>query len=104
MRDSEQRHFALMRHLRENGFSSEPPIGLGEEARYAEHRRLTVSFCAGWEEAQKWEASEAERNAIANQAMQGLLAGEASGDTFNNCDDRAENSYEMADAMIKARK
>lgn len=101
MRDHRQKAGAERQYLLENKFTRDDIAKCAFPQTVQEQRckEATLAFSAGWDEAQKWEVSEAAREAIAVQAMQGLVsAGEKDLETL------ARNAYKIADAMIESRK
>jgi hypothetical protein len=105
-RDQEQKHFALVKHLRECGVEpSTFNIGPERHPEFLRQRDLTTAFSTGWDDAQKWEATEAQRQGIAVQAMNGMLASDGNdGAHFQSKEAIARQAYQMADAMMKAAK
>lgn len=105
MRDHRQKGAAHKAHLLERGFTLEEcgmHIRWTDPKRFERFRELSSAFDCGWDEAQKWEVGEAERDALAAQAMIGLLA---AGNLMEiEASNLAKTAYLIADAMIKARK
>ena len=102
-RDYEQKQFALVMCLRERGVEPRTfDIGPESGEEYARNRDITIAFSTGWDGAQKWERTEAQRQGIAVQAMNGLL-GNTSFDQLEDCT-IAKEAYNMADAMMVAAK
>lgn len=100
MRDSNLKDAMCHKYLKERGFKNgvfEP----NDLKLLEEFKTIQLAFSQGWDEAQKWEVSEAQREGIAVQAMVGLLSG--SNGTLSK-QDVAKYSYAMADEMIRARK
>ena len=96
-RDNEQHHWALIKHLGEYGLSHGPPQGIDSADGHEKHMLISIAFSTGWREAQKWEVTEAQRQGIAVQAMNGLLASDTD---YPSAEKMAEDAYTMADAMI----
>ena len=106
MRNHRQKAGAERKYLLENKFTRDDIAKCAFPQTVQEQRcqEATFAFSAGWDEAQKWEVSEDQRQNIAVQAMIGLLSGEKSGKIFQSVEHMAEYAYKCADAMIKARK
>lgn len=104
MRDHKQKAAAERAHLLERGFTRDQLDGgnLLPDS-YDRMKDCVISFTTGWEEAQKWEVSQAWRNELASRAMQGFLAG----DPMMYQKDRStlvKEAYKIADMMIRGSK
>lgn len=104
-RDHTAKSYATRDHLLERGFTRDevhskfPP---SETARFERFRDCSISFSTGWDEAQKWQVSEDERNALAAQILQGLLAGR-SNSVSSPATGYIELAYEITDELIEKR-